>query len=121
MVDRMHKIAKCSSHRRLWRVCALILAIVAVFAFPGGMSVGIRIMILGAMSFIGGASLGRIGIIAAPLVVLVLGVHAELAARDPLGLRSFMLGWIAIALVLCGLSALGCAFRIVVGRALASD
>lgn len=85
---------------------AVFVAVMALWAPLG--------VILGAwaiLAFCGGALLGRRGVLAAPLVLVVLAVRAEVVRPRPLASGRLLAGGVLVLVALVGIALAGCPVR----------
>ncbi len=99
--------------RLTWiQAALLVVSIVGVFGVLSIWApVDVLLIALVFIAFAGGAGLGKGAIVLVPLTVAAIGVRAELVAVHPVEVRSFLLGGVAIAVVLGSVAFVGTRIR----------
>jgi hypothetical protein len=95
------------------KIGLLIIANLCVFAVLSELlPLGIWLAILAVVAFLSGVAFGKLGVIVSPVVAVIVGAHAEFAARNPPALKPFIVGGVVVASLLWAFALCGRAIKI---------
>lgn len=90
------------------RAALVMVSVVGVFGVLSIWApVGVLLVALVVIAFAGGVVLGKGAVVLVPLTEVAVAVRAELIAAHPVVVRTFLLGTVAIVIVLGGVALLG--------------
>jgi hypothetical protein len=99
------------------RICVLAIGFGGTFALlPGAVAVGVWLVAVAVVSFVGGAALGPAGVVVSPIMGVAIAVRAELVSRHPIGTQAFVYDCVGLVIGVTVVALSGYMARTLVAR-----